>query len=49
LRVDIVATRSVHGLLTLTRQVLRERTKWESMQKRGVLGNLLGGKLKLGA
>jgi hypothetical protein len=49
LRVDIVATRTVHGLLTLTRQILRERTKWESVQKKGVLGNLLGGKLKLGA
>ena len=48
LRLDIVATRSVHGLLTLTRQILRERTKWESGQKTGVLGSLLGGKLKLG-
>lgn len=48
LRLDIVATRSVHSVLMLARQILRERTKWESDRGGGVIRNLLGGKLKLG-
>lgn len=48
LRLDIVATRSVSSLLTLARQLLRERTQWESRHKVGRVRSLLGGKLLLG-
>jgi hypothetical protein len=48
LRLDVVATHHIHGVLTLARQVLQERQKWESSQKKGVMQSLLGGKLKRG-
>lgn len=47
LRLDIVSTRSVITLLTLTRQILREREKWEAENKKGLLHSLVGGKVKM--
>ena len=48
LRLDIVGTATVHSLLMLARQTLRERSRWESEQSGGALSSLLGGKLLLG-
>jgi hypothetical protein len=46
-RLDIECTNSVHAVVSLTRHLLRERQQWESQFKRGVLGSLFGGRLKL--
>ena len=43
LRLDIAHTNSVHSLVTLTRQLLRERKDWEAKFNQGLLHNLLGG------
>ena len=48
LRLDIIATRPVNSVPMLARQILRERSKWESERNGGVMRNLLGGKLRLG-
>lgn len=48
LRLDIVATRTVHSLLMLARQVLREREQWEANKPPGGVRSLLGGKLRFG-
>ncbi len=47
LRLDIVNTRSVASLVSLTRSLLRERKDWEEKYKKGRFSGLLGGKLKL--
>ncbi len=44
LRLDITHTSSVHALVTLTRQLLKERKDWEGKLNKGLLHNLLGGK-----
>lgn len=42
-RVDIVNTRTVRGVLTLTRQLLAEQVRWEEKQPKGLFGNLFSG------
>lgn len=47
LRVDIASTNSVHAVVTLTRFLLKERRNWETKMKKGKLGNLFGGKIRI--
>ncbi len=47
LRLDIAGTNSVHAVVTLTRHLLKERKQWESQLDKGLIGTLLGGKIKL--
>lgn len=42
-RVDIVNTRSVRGVITLTKQLLAEQVRWEEKQPKGLFGNLFSG------
>jgi hypothetical protein len=46
LRLDITHTNTVHNLVVLARQLLKERKDWEGRMNKGLLHNLLGGKLK---
>jgi hypothetical protein len=46
LRLDITHTNSVHSLVILTRQLLKERKDWEARLNKGLLHNLLGGRIK---
>ncbi len=46
LRLDITHTKTVHNLVVLARQLLKECKDWKSQTNKSLLHNLLGGKLK---
>lgn len=48
-RLDIEHTNSVHALVSLTRRLLTERKAWEKTADKGILGNLLAGKIRFGS
>jgi hypothetical protein len=45
-RMDIIRTRTVRSLVSLSRQLLEEREAWLSANKTSLTGRLFGGKLK---